>query len=534
MPTTHLSVLGLDVQRVVTPLETADVDADRVRLVRDEADPEQGRDPDDCAPGAPRASAHAAKTVSERLAGRGTVDEARLPFTGSFEELYAATTDLLREAAADGDVRVNLAGAPPQVAAAFYAARTALVDGGELDRGTVSILTIPATDRPDLAAIDDLRTLVSDVEAASDAFAEFRRVADGSAAAAVARPLRIALSDLRDALAEASGESRRSRPNSRAGRTAGARGARSNGDSPLGAMSSYVGRAREQLADLVESEGPRPAPEDTRDPNAVLDALDAWLDDESRLLASVEEDPSELVARFRTSCEARFGKFEDRATIELFESLDRFEAHLDAYLDARAQLSAATGPVAERTTDLSERAAEAATSLSALDEAGHATGESALELDGHALSPLGDLEATILSVLAGGPPRSRQRTRRAVAAELRERAEHHGIVAGARDEETWSAFDSFCVGVARDSVTGDRFEKRLSNALSPRLDVAVEGLTANGFVTTRERERGRDALESTDAGRLWMSTTDWESFRETVVDDLLRDCVERDGSVAGA
>ncbi|ELK52166.1 hypothetical protein D320_14186, partial [Haloferax sp. BAB-2207] len=41
MPTTHLSVLGLDVQRVVTPLEAAVADADRVRLVRDEADPEQ-------------------------------------------------------------------------------------------------------------------------------------------------------------------------------------------------------------------------------------------------------------------------------------------------------------------------------------------------------------------------------------------------------------------------------------------------------------------------------------------------------------
>ncbi|ELK54266.1 hypothetical protein D320_11053, partial [Haloferax sp. BAB-2207] len=116
----------------------------------------------------------------------------------------------------------------------------------------------------------------------------------------------------------------------------------------------------------------------------------------------------------------------------------------------------------------------------------------------------------------------------------RERAEHHGIVAGARDEETWSAFDSFCVGVARDSVAGDRFEKRLSNALAPRLDVAVEGLTANGFVTTRERERGRDALEPTDAGRLWASTTDWESFRETVIDDLLRDCVERDEGAADA
>ncbi|ELZ60753.1 MULTISPECIES: hypothetical protein [unclassified Haloferax] len=531
MPTTHLSVLGLDVQRVVTPLEAAVADADRVRLVRDEADPEQGRDPDDCAPGAPRASAHAAKAVTERLAGRNAVDEARLPFTASFEELYAATTDLLRGAAADGDVQVNLAGAPPQVAAAFYAARTALVDGGELDRGTVSLLTIPATDRLDLAAIDDLRSLVGDVEAASDAFDEFRRVSDGPAAAAVARPLRIALSDLRDALADASGESR---PNSRAGRTAGARGARSGSDSPLGAMSSYVGRAREQLADLVESEAPRPDPEDTRDPNAVLDALDVWLDGESRLLASVEDDPHELVARFRTSCEARFGKFEDRATVELFESLDRFEAHLDAYLDARSQLSAAAGPVAERTTELSERAAAAATSLSALDDSGPTTGESALELDGHALSPLGDLEAAVLSVLAAGPPRSRPRTRRGVAAELRERAEHHGIVAGARDEETWSAFDSFCVGVARDSVAGDRFEKRLSNALAPRLDVAVEGLTANGFVTTRERERGRDALEPTDAGRLWASTTDWESFRETVIDDLLRDCVERDEGVADA
>ncbi|WP_424008849.1 hypothetical protein [Haloferax denitrificans] len=534
MPTTHLPVLGFDVQRVVTPLEAADVDADWVRLVRDEADPEQGRDPDDCTPGAPRASAHAAKAVSERLAGRGTLSEARLPFTASFEELYAATADLLREAAADGDVQVNLAGAPPQVAAAFYAARTALVDGGDLDRGTVSLLTVPATGRPDLAAIDDLRTLVADVEAASDAFAEFRRVADGPAAAAVAQPLRIALSDLRDALAEASGESRPSRPNSRVRRPAGARGARSGGDSPLGAMSSYVGRAREQLADLVESEAPRPDPEDTRDPNAVLDALDEWLDAESRLLASVEDDPHELVARFRTSCEARFGKFEDRATIELFESLDRFEAHLDAYLDARSQLSAAAGPVAERTADLSERATAAATTLSELDDSGPATGESALELDAHALSPLGDLEAAVLSVLATGPPRSRPRTRRAVAAELRERAEHHGIVAGARDEETWSAFDSFCVGVARDSVAGDRFEKRLSNALAPRLDVAVEGLAANGFVTARERERGRDALEPTDAGRLWASTTDWESFRETVVDDLLRDCVERDEGVADA
>ncbi|AFK19422.1 hypothetical protein E6P09_11600 [Haloferax mediterranei ATCC 33500] len=524
MPTTHLSVLGLDVQRVVTPLEAGDFDADRVRLVRDEADPEQGRDPDDCAAGAPRTSAHVAKTVIEQLSRRhdATVDETRLPFDAPFTELYAATTSLLRETTTDSNVHVNLASAPPQVAAAFYAARTALVDGGEVDRATITILTVPATDRRDLAAISDLRGLVGEAETAASALSEFQRVADGPAAAAVAQPLRIALSDLRHALAEASGESRgqrQSRP---------ARVSSSRDGSPLGAMTSYVGRAREQLVDLVETDQPRPDPSDTRDPNAVLDALESWLDAETKLLSPVEDDPHELLARFRTSCEARFGKFEDEATISLFDSLDRFEAHLDAYLDARMHLSSAAEPVSETTDELVRRADEVRTRLAEIDENGLVGGDSTLTLESHTLSPLGDLEATVLHVLATGPPRSRPRTRRAVAANLRERAEHHGIVAGARDEDSWSSFESFCVRIARNSEEGDRFEKRLSNALRPRLDVAVEALCANGYVRTRERRNGRDALEPSDAGQLWGETTDWESFCETVVDDVLRDCVERD------
>ncbi|ELZ98789.1 hypothetical protein C440_00495 [Haloferax mucosum ATCC BAA-1512] len=523
MPTTHLSVLGLDVQRVVTPLETGDFDADRVRLVRDEADPEQGRDPDECAAGAPRASAHVAQAVSERLSGRfADIDETRLPFDAPFAELYAATTELLREATADGDVHVNLASAPPQVAAACYAARTALVDSGEIPRDAVVLLAVPADDRRDLAAIADLRRLVGEAETAASALSDFRRVADGPAAAAVAKPLRLALGDLRHALAEASGESH-GRRDSRFTRAAG-----SNDESPLGAMTAYVGRAREQLADLVEADEPHPDPSDTRDPTVVLDALESWLDAETKLLSAVEEDPNELLARFRTSCEARFGKFEDDATISLFDSLDRFEAHLDAYLDARKHLSSAAEPVAATTDELVQQAETVETRLTDIDDHGLVSGGSTLTLESHTLSPLGDLEATVLHVLATGPPRSRPRTRRAVAAILRERAEHHGIVAGARDEDSWSPFESFCVRVARNNEEGDRFEKRLSNTLRPRLDVAVEALCANGYVRTRERETGRDALEPTDSGHLWAETTDWETFRETVVDDVLRDCVERD------
>ncbi|KAB1188344.1 MULTISPECIES: hypothetical protein [Haloferax] len=524
MPTTHLSVLGLDVQRVVTPLETGDFDADRVRLVRDEADPEQGRDPDDCAAGAQRARARVARTVSETLSTRldASIDEARLPFSASFETLYAETTDLLRESVAAGTVEVNLTSAPPQVAAAFYAARTALVDSGATTHDAITLVTVPADERLDLATISDLRTVVSGVETATAALDEFRRVADGPAADAVARPLRIALSDLRAALADASGDSSVKRRR----RTAYARG--SKDDSPLTSMSSYVGRAREQLADLVDADQQRPSPEDTRDPNAVLDALDEWLDAEIGLLSPVENDPHDLLARFRESCEARFGKFQDDATITLFDTIDRFGAQLDAYLDARTHLSEASLPVTESTTELSRQADAAAALLAQLEDDGIAQGSTPLTLAGHSLTPLGDLEAIALHVLTTGPPRSRPRTRRAVTAELRERAEHHGIVAGAREEDSWSAFDAFCVDIARNSDEGDAFEKRLSNGLRPRLDVAVEALLANGYVQTRQRDTGRDALEPTDAARLWAETTEWDEFRETVVDDVLRDCVERE------
>ena len=523
MPTTHLSVLGLDVQRVVTPLETGDADVDRVRLVRDEADPEQGRDPEDCAAGPMRARARAARTVSETLASSldVAVDETRLPFDAPFADLYAATTDLLRGSVADGSVVVNLSSAPPQVAAAFYAARTALVDTGVADHDEITLLTVPADERLDLTAITDLRALVSAVEQTASALDEFDRVANASAATAVARPLRIALSDLRDALADASGDTRR--PRRRPASTSGSRD-----DSAFDTMSAYVGRAREQLADFVEGDQPSPDPSDTRDPNAVLDALDAWLDAETALLTPVEDDPRELLERFRESCEARFGKFEDDATIALFDSIGRFEAHLDAYLDARAALSGAYDPLTETATELTGEAGDASTHLDELRESGVARGETPLSLDGHSLASLGDLEAVTLHVLTTGPPRSRPRTRRAVTAKLRERAEHHGIVAGARDEETWSEFEAFCVDIARNGAEGDAFEKRLSNALRPRLDVAVEALLANGFVQIRQRETGRDALEPTDSAQLWAKTTDWDEFRETAVDDVLRDCVERE------
>ncbi|WP_411968619.1 hypothetical protein [Haloferax sp. YSSS75] len=523
MPTTHLSVLGLDVQRVVTPLETGDVDAGRVRLVRDEADPEQGRDPEDCTAGQMRTRARVARTVSETLASRlgAAPDEARLPFDGPFADLYAATTDLLRESVADGSVVVNLSSAPPQVAAAFYAARTALVETGVADHDAISLVTVPADDRLDLTAVSDLRATVSAVERTASALDGFDEVANTSAASAVARPLRIALSDLRDALADASGDTRRSRRRP-------AYAPESKGDTAFGAMSEYVGRAREQLADIVEGDQPTPDLSDTRDPNAVLDGIDAWLDAETALLTPVGDDPRELLERFRESCEARFGKFEDDATIALFESIGRFEEHLDAYLDARAELSEAYAPLTERMAELTEEADEASTHLHELRESGVARGETSLSLDGHSLSPLGDLEAITLHVLTTGPPRSRPRTQRAATAQLRERAEHHGIVAGARDEDTWSEFEAFCVDIARNGVEGDAFEKRLSNALRPRLDVAVESLLADGYVQIRRRETGRDALEPTDSARLWSKTTDWDEFRETVVDDVLRDCVERE------
>ncbi|KTG30760.1 hypothetical protein [Haloferax profundi] len=524
MPTTHLSVLGLDVQRVVTPLETGDFDADRVRLVRDEADPEQGRDPDDCAEGASRARARVARTVSETFSTRldAPLDEVRLPFGASFATLYAATTDLLRESVADGAVDVNLTSAPPQVAAAFYAARTALVDTSVAPHDAITLYAIPADEHTDLAAISDLRTIVSEVETANAAFDEFRRVADGPAADAVAQLLRTALSDLRLALADASGDTPRGR-----GRSA-TYTQRTKTDSPFGSMSAYVGRAREQLADLVDADQQRPVPEDTRDPNAVLDALDEWLDAETGLLSPVEDDPRELLVRFRESCVARFGKFEDDATIALFDTIDRFDAQLDAYLDARKHLSGAFSPVSEATTDLSAAADTSSAHLDELHDDGVARGGTPMSLDGHSLSPLGDLEAIALHVLTTGPPRSRPRTRRAVTAELRERAEHHGIVAGARDEDSWSAFDTFCVDIARNAEEGDAFEKRLSNGLRPRLEVAVEALLADGYVQTKRREAGRDALEPSDSARLWAETTDWDEFRETVVDDVLRDCVERE------
>ncbi|KAB1196164.1 MULTISPECIES: hypothetical protein [Haloferax] len=523
MPTTHLSVLGLDVQRVVTPLETGDFGADRVRLVRDEADPEQGRDPDDCAAGPMRARARVARTISETLGPQfdSPLDEVRLPFDAPFVELYAATTDLLRSSVADGDVVVNLTSAPPQVAAAFYAARTALVDTGVTDDDAITLFTVPADERLDLAAVSALRAVVSNVETTTTALDEFAHVADGPAATAVARPLRIALSDLRNALAEASGDSRGSRR--RPSYTT-----RSKDDSTLDSMSAYVGRAREQLADFVESDQPTPDPSDTRDPNVVLDALDSWLDAETALLSPVEDDPRELLARFRESCDARFGKFEDDATIVLFETIDRFEEQLDAYLDARTKLSEAYRPVSEAMGELTEGTATAADRLDDFRDAGVARGETPLSVDGHSLSPLGDLEAIALHVLTTGPPRSRPRTRRAVTAHLRERAEHHGIVAGARDEESWTSFEAFCVDIARNGGQADAFEKRLSNALRPRLDVAVEALLADGYVRIRERETGRDALEPTDSAHLWSKTTDWDEFRETVVDDVLRDCVERE------
>ncbi|WP_416839810.1 hypothetical protein [Haloferax sp. DFSO52] len=520
MQTTHLSVLGHDVQRVVTPLETGEFDADRVRLVRDEADPEQGRDPDECAAGKMRTRARVARTVSTTFASHlgFAPDEARLPFDAPFAELYAATTDLLRESVADGRVEVNLTSAPPQVAAAFYAARTALVDDGAADHDAITLITVPADERLDLAALADLRTVVSDVETARAAVDEFETVANGSVATAVARPLRIALADLRDALADARGDTRGSRR----------RPSYTRDDSTLDTMSAYVGRAREQLADIVDGDQPQPDPADTRDPTAVLDAIDSWLDAETVLLSPVEDDPRALLARFRESCEARFGKFEDDATIALFEAMARFETHLDAYIDTRTALADGYAPVSDAMETLTDSADEAADRLDELRNVGVARGETSLSLDGHSLSPLGDLEALVLHVLTTGPPRSRPRTRRAVTANLRERAEHHGIVAGARDDETWSSFETFCVDVARNGENGDAFEKRLSNALRPRIDVAVEALLANGYVRIRQRETGRDTLEPTDSAKLWSKTTDWDDFRETVVDDVLRDSVERE------
>ncbi|WP_396612521.1 hypothetical protein ACH9L7_04400 [Haloferax sp. S1W] len=521
MPTTHLPILGRDVQRVVTPLEDGDFDADRVRLVRAESDPEQGRDPDDCAPGTPQTNARVARTASEALttALDASVDEVRLPFHSSFAELYAATTDLLREAVADGHVDVNLSSAPPNVAAAFYAARTALVDSGAAEADAITLFHVPVTESLDLEVVSDLRNVVTDVAATRAALDEFERIAAGPGATAVVEPLRIALEDLRIALADASGDAstarqlRSARPSSRRGDTG---------------LNAVLGRAREQLADLVESDPQIPDPAETRDPGAVLDALDAWVDGEVGLLSDVEKDPHELVDRFRESCEARFGKFEDEATVSLFESLGRFERHLDAYLDARAHLGAAYESVSKRASDLDERADAASARLADLDGTGAARGSDIYTFDRHTLAPLSDLEAVVLKVLSTGPPRSRPRARRAIAAELRERAEHHGIVAGARDGGPKSAFEAFCVGVARNSSEGESFETRLANNLRPRLDVAIEALTANGYVHPVAREVGRDAVEPTDAGRLWAQTTDWETFREEVVDDLLRDCVERE------
>ncbi|SEL72865.1 hypothetical protein [Haloferax larsenii] len=521
MPTTHLSILGRDVQRVVTPLEDGDFDADRVRLVRAESDPEQGRDPDDCAPGTPQLHARVARTATEALSTAldAPIDEVRLPFDSSFPALYAATTNLLRELAADGTVDVNLSSASPHVAAAFYAARTALVDAGDVETDAITLFHVPATESLDLDVVSDLRAVVADVEMTRSALDGFERVADGPGAAAVVEPLRIALEDLRISLADASGDTSTARQ-LRSARPSPRRGQKG--------LNAVLGRAREQIADLVESDQQIPDPAETRDPDVVLDAIEAWVDSEVGLLSDVEEDPRELVTRFRESCEARFGKFEDEATVSLFESLGRFERHLDAYLDAREHLGAAYESVATRTAELDERVETSSDRLAALDESGVARGSGTYTLDRHTLAPLDDLEAVVLKILSTGPPRSRPRTRRAVASELRERAEHHGIVAAARDGGPKSSFEAFCVGVARNATEGESFEKRLSNDLRARLDVALEALTANGYVTTVEREAGRDAVEPTDAGRLWAETTDWETFRDEVVDDLLRDCVERE------
>ncbi|MFC7203458.1 hypothetical protein ACFQJC_08035 [Haloferax namakaokahaiae] len=525
MPTTHLAVLGLEIQRVVTPLEDGRVTADRACVVRDVADPELGHDPAASTPGRPRVHAHAAQQVIDALsthvgASDEHPDEARLPFNGSFADLYAETTALLRETAADGPVTVNLAAAPPQVGAAFYAARTALVEQGVVSRDDISLWTIPATEHRDLAAIDVLRTLVTNAEDALDTLSSFETTANGPVAEAVAEPVRIALDDLQLALDEATGTS------SSGTRRRSVRRQSSNG-SALGSMSSYLDRARDQLSTLVEADEPTPDPENTRDPYALLDAFDDWLEAELGLLSQVEEEPTELVERFRESCEARFGKFEDDATVSLFASLDRFEAHLESYLQAREQLGAAHESVASATTTLASGVEEATDRLTALDSDGATVGTTVQPLDAHSLAPLSDLEATVLHVLSTSPPRSRQRTRRALAALLRERAEHHGIVAGARDEDERSAFEAFCVTIARDSDAGDEFETRLADDLRARFDVAVEGLFAHGFVQTRERETGRDALELAPAGHLWTETSDEELLRETAIDDLLRDCVER-------
>ncbi|WP_410764508.1 hypothetical protein [Haloferax sp. DFSO60] len=521
MPTTHLAVLGLDIQRVVTPLENGRVTADRACVVRDVADPELGHDPAASTPGRPRVHAHAAQQVIDALSTHiGDPDEARLPFNGSYADLYAATTTLLRETAEDGAVSVNLAAAPPQVGAAFYGARTALVEQGTVARDEISLWTVPATEYRDLAAIDTLRTLAADAEDTLDTFSSFEATADGPVANAVAEPLRIALDDLQFALDEATGTSTSSH------RRTARRPPASNG-SALNSMTAYLGRARDQLATLVEPDQPTPDPENTRDPYALLDAFDDWLEAELGLLSQVDEDPHELVERFRESCEARFGKFEDDATVSLFASLDRFEAHLESYLRVRAKLGTAHEAVISKTTTLASEVDAATDRLAELDSDGAAVGTTVQSLDAHSLAPLSDLEATVLHVLSTSPPRSRQRTRRAVAALLRERAEHHGIVAGAREEDERSAFEEFCVTIARDSNTGDEFESELARNLRSRFDVAVEGLFAHGYVQTRARETGRDALELAPAGRLWSETSDEELLRETAIDDLLRDCVER-------